>query len=113
MWHHLQEERTVETTAMMTIVAHGMDIVKAEKITQAAEVIHTQVVMNVAVGKEFIHLLIGNTLSVGADKNESIHLWIGCICHLVNRTVVVQGLGALLEVVEKADMKVEADTKSL
>lgn len=113
MWHHLQEGLTVETTAMMTIVAHETDIVEAKKITQAAEVIHTQGVMNVAVGKEFIHLLIGNILSMGAGKNESVHLWIGCICCLVNHTVGVQGLGALLEVVEKADMKMEADTKSL
>ena len=111
MWHHPQEGLTGETTTMMTIVAHEMDIVEAKKITQAAEVIHTQVVMNVVVDKEFIHLLIENILSVGADKNESIHLWIGCICHPVNHTVVVQGLGVLLEVMEKADMKVEADTK--
>lgn len=111
MWHHPQEGLTGETTAMMTVVAHEMDIVEAKKITQAAEVTHTQVVMNIAVGKEFIHLLIGNIVSAGPDKSESIHLWIGCICHLVNHTV--QGLGALLEVVEKADMKVEANTKSL
>lgn len=113
MWHHQQEGLAVETTAMMTIVAHEMDIVEAKNITQAAELIPTQVVMNVMAGKEFIHLLIGSTLSVGADRNKSIHLWIGCIRHLVNHTVGVQGLGALLEVVEKADMKVEADTKSL
>ncbi|CAO2618124.1 RNA-binding motif protein, Y chromosome, family 1 member A1, partial [Lemmus lemmus] len=27
-----------------------------------------------SIGKEFIYLLIGNTVSLGADKNESIHL---------------------------------------
>lgn len=65
---HLQEGLTVETAT------HEMDIVEAEKITRAAKVIYMTVVMNVVVGEECIHLVIRNTLSVGADRNEGVRL---------------------------------------
>lgn len=84
MRHHLQEGLTVETTTMIIIVAHEMAMVEVEKYTLAAEVTYIQVAMNV-VGEKCFHLLIGNTLSMWADKKEDIHLWIGCIVHLVKQ----------------------------
>lgn len=111
MRHHLQEALTVETTTMMTTVPHEVDMVEDEKLTQTAKVTYIQVAMNVVVDNCF-HLLLGNTLSMGGDKKEGTHLWTGCIGHLVNHTVLVQALGDTMEIVEKADMKVEAGAKS-
>ena len=72
MRHHLQEGLTVETTAMIIIVAHEMAMVEDEKYTLAAEVTYIQVAMNIVGEKKCFHLLIGNTLSMEADKKEGI-----------------------------------------
>lgn len=45
-----------------------------EKFTQTAEVTYIQVAMNIMVDKKSFHLLKGNTLSMGANKKEGIHL---------------------------------------
>lgn len=113
MRRHLQEGLTVETTTVIIIVAHEMALVEDEKYTLAAKVTHIQVAMNVVGEKTYFPLLIRNTLSIGADKKEGIHLWIGCIVHLVKHRIIVQDLGDPMEVTEKADMKVEAGTKVL
>lgn len=74
MRHHLQEELPVETTAMIIIVAHEMAMVEDGKYTLAAKVTYIQVAMNIVVEKKCFHLLIRNTLSMGADKKKEGHL---------------------------------------
>lgn len=70
--------------------------------------------MNVVVDKKcFHHLLIGNTLTVRADRKEGIHLRMGCIVHLVNHTVVIPRFGGSHGGRGESRYKVEAGTKVL
>lgn len=92
--HHLMEE----AAAMMITAAHVMDMVEVETVTQAAEVISTQV-----------------AVIVSADKNEGFpRLWKGGTLLHVIPTAVQAAEHQEVVAVEEADLieGAEADTRN-